>query len=108
MAVPLVAGPQYARAAEVIGWLALGQAFNGMYLMLSNYIAYSRRTWLLSLATITSGLINIILLMLFINLFGITGAAMAFSIATAIRFFLTWWAASKSYPMPWFNFKLQS
>jgi O-antigen/teichoic acid export membrane protein len=106
--VTLIAGQQYAQAGEVIGWLALGQAFGGMYLMVTNYIFYSKRTGLLSLATITSGIINIMLLLVLVKLFGITGAAVGFSVAMAIRFLLTWWVANRRYPMPWFNFKLQS
>ena len=107
--VTAVAGPEYRRAGEVIGWLALGQAFGGMYLMVTNYIFYSKRTGLLSLATIASGLLNIVLLLVLIRALGLEGAAIAFSIAMAVRFLLTWWVAQKRHPMPWFNFKkLQS
>src|SRR5690606_18335582 len=102
--VRLVAGPGYEQAGEVIGWLLLGQAFGGMYLMVTNYIFYSRRTGLLSAATITSGLINLVLLILLIKLLGLTGAAVSFSAAMAIRFLLTWWVAQKRHPMPWFDF----
>ena len=102
--VGLVAGPGYEQAGEVIGWLLLGQAFGGMYLMVTNYIFYSRRTGLLSIATITSGLINLAFLILLVEMFGLTGAAVSFSIAMAIRFLLTWWVAQKRHPMPWFNF----
>lgn len=102
--VRLVAGPGYEQAGDIIGWLLLGQAFGGMYLMVTNYIFYSRRTGMLSIATITSGLINLGLLILLIKLLGLTGAAVSFSVAMAIRFLLTWWVAQKRHPMPWFNF----
>lgn len=87
--VTLVAGQEYAQAGEFIGWLALGQAFVGMYLMVTNYAIYSKRTGLLSLATITSGVINVILLVALIRLLGLKGAAIAFCISMAIRFLLT-------------------
>src|SRR5690606_10136870 len=103
-AIQVVAGPGYEQAGEVIGWLLLGQAFGGMYLMVTNYVFYSRRPGLLSLATIVSGLINISLLLLFVTLLGLTGAAIAVSTAMSIRFLLTWWVAQKRHPMPWFNF----
>lgn len=106
--VTFVAGESYAKAGEVIGWLALGQVFGGMYLMVTNYIFYSKRTGLLSLATITSGFVNIGLLLLLIPLLGIEGAAIAFCIAMALRFILTWWVAQMRHPMPWFNFGTQS
>lgn len=102
--VNLIAGERYARAGEVIGWLALGQAFMGMYLMVTNYIFYSKRTGLLSLATLTSGLINVGLLVVLIRLLGLKGAAIASSSAMAFRFLLTWWVAQRRHPMPWFHF----
>lgn len=106
--VTMIAGDQYAPAGKVIGWLLLGQAFGGMYLMVTNYIFFSKRTGLLSLATITSGLINVALLLSLISFFGLRGAAIAFSVAMAIRFLLTWRVAQMQYPMPWFNFKAKN
>src|SRR5699024_9927880 len=103
--VVFVAGENYARAGDVIGWLALGQVFGGMYLMVTNYIFFSKRTGLLSLVTISSGLLNIALLFLLINRFGLEGAAYAFCIAMGIRFLLSWLVAQMRHPMPWFEFK---
>jgi len=100
-----IAGDRYARAGEIIGWLALGEAFGGMYLMVTNYIFYARRTGLVSLASIASGAANVVLLIAFIRWFGLHGAAWAYCSAMGIRFLLTWWAAHRSVPMPWFGSK---
>tara|TARA_R100000935_G_scaffold54664_1_gene83779 strand:- start:918 stop:2192 length:1275 start_codon:yes stop_codon:yes gene_type:complete len=102
--VVLIAGEQYAQAGNVIGWLALGQGFQGMYLMVTNYIFYSKRTGLLSLASISSGILNLILLIVLVRILGLEGAAIAFAISMCIRFLLTWWIAHKRHPMPWFSF----
>ncbi|HEY8033019.1 MAG TPA: oligosaccharide flippase family protein [Methylocella sp.] len=102
-AVRLIAGDRYAAAGEAIGWLALGQAFVGMYLMVTNYIFYSKKTGLLALVTASSGLLNMVALLLLINHFGLVGAAMASALAMAARFLLTWWVAQKSHPMPWLS-----
>lgn len=99
--VTLVAGEGYAEAGSVIGWLALGQAFSGMYLMVTNYIFYSKKTGLLSLVTICSGLLNVVLLVVLIKMFGLSGAGAAFCISMALRFLLTWFVAHKRHPMPW-------
>ncbi len=101
----LIAGEKYRAAGEVVGLLALGQAFNGMYLMVTNYIFYSKRTGLLSVATICSGLSNVGLLLLLIASMGIKGAALAFAISMALKFLLTWFVAHLRHPMPWFNFR---
>lgn len=100
----LIAGEKYSAATDVIGWLALGQAFNGMYFMVTNYIFYSKRTGLLSLSTVTSGLINVGLLVILISFMGLKGAAVAFAISMTIKFLLTWRIAHLRHPMPWFSF----
>lgn len=101
--ITFVAGEEYARAGDVVGWLALGQVFGGMYLMVTNYIFFSKRTGLLSLVTVASGLINVGLLLVFIDRFGLEGAAYAFCVAMGIRFLLTWVVAQRRYAMPWFG-----
>lgn len=101
--VPFVAGAQYAQAGKLVGWLALGQGFGGMYLMVTNYIFFSKRTGLLSIATIISGLVNVALLILLVKLYGLHGAAIAFAISMALRFALTWSVAQRRHPMPWFH-----
>ncbi|WP_201582616.1 lipopolysaccharide biosynthesis protein [Psychrobacter jeotgali] len=105
--VVLIAGEEYAEAGEIIGWLVLGQGFQGMYLMITNYIFYSKRTGLLSVASISSGILNLVLLVVLIRIFGLEGAAVAFAISMGIRFLLTWWIAQKRHPMPWFSFNKQ-
>jgi O-antigen/teichoic acid export membrane protein len=99
--VVVVAGKEYAAAGQVIGWLALGQAFGGMYLMVTNYIFYSRRTGLLSLVTIGTGLLNLALLFGMVEWLGLVGAALAFAGSMALRFLLVWAVAQKRHPMPW-------
>ncbi|MFR9701351.1 lipopolysaccharide biosynthesis protein [Aeromonas sanarellii] len=99
--VTWIAGPEYQRAATVIGWLCLGQAFGGMYLMVTNYIFYAKRTGTLSAVTISTGLLNIALLVYLIEHMGIVGVAMAFAISMCIRFFATWWLASRVSAVSW-------
>ena len=102
--VGLIAGPEYAQAGRVFGWLALGHSFGGMYAMLNSYLYFSKKTYSLSIVTLFSGVLNIILLVYFLKYFGIIGAGIAFSISMLVRFFLTWFSASFMHPMPWFSF----
>lgn len=99
--VRVVAGRGFEASGALVGWLALGQAFAGMYLMVTNYIFYSKRTGLLSLATIASGALNIALLLALVPAFGVLGAAWAFTIAMGVRFLLVWAVAQRRHPMPW-------
>lgn len=102
--IVLVAGEAYGRAGEVIGWLCLGQALSGMYLMVTNYIFYSKRTGALAIATLFAGCLNLGLMYFLVGVLGIEGAAISFTIACAVKFVLTWWLASLRHPMPWFEF----
>ena len=102
--VVFIAGEQYAEAGKVVGWLALGQGFQGMYLMVTNYIFYSKRTGLLSFASISSGILNLVLLIVLVRVFGLEGAAIAFATSMGVRFLITWWIANKRHPMPWLTF----
>lgn len=104
--VVLIAGDQFSDAGEVIGWLALSQAFVGMYLMVTNYIFYSKKTMYLSFATLLSGLINLVLLPFMVMSFGIKGAAGAACIANGLQFLVTWWIAARLHPMPWFSVRV--
>jgi O-antigen/teichoic acid export membrane protein len=103
-AVLLVAGERYADGAQVISWLVLGWVFHGMYLMVTNYVFFSKRTLLLSMSTVTAGLVNIGLLLILVPHYGLQGAALAFAISSALKMLLTWCAAQFSHPMPWFDF----
>jgi O-antigen/teichoic acid export membrane protein len=106
--VTWLAGNRYASAAKVIGVLFLGQAFMGMYLLLTGYVFYSKRTGLLSAATVASGTLNVLLLLVLIPWLGAVGAALAFCASMVIRFFLTWGVAQRRHPMPWFDSRVRS
>lgn len=101
--VLFVAGAKYQGAAGALAWQALGQAFFGMYLMVTNYIFYARRTRPLALVTLLSGGGGLALTWLLVPLLGITGAGMSFACAMMVRFLMTWALAQRVCPMPWFE-----
>ena len=99
--ISLITGDKYVGAEKVIGLLCLGQAFGGMYLMVTNYIFFAKKTGMLALVTIISGFVNIIILYFFVDMYGITGAALAFVISKFIQFLLTWLLSNRIFNMPW-------
>lgn len=101
--VVLIAGNDYQNAGPIIGYLCLGNIFNGMYLMVANYIFYSKKTFGLSLVTVSSGIINIILLFLLIEPYGLVGAGIAYAVSNFVMFLLAWITSSKLHNMPWFS-----
>lgn len=101
--VILIAGEKYRASGSIIGWLCLGQIFNGMYLMVTNYIFYSKKTARLSMVTIFSGTVNALLLMLLIQPLGLLGASIAFTVSSFLMFLFTWAVSIKCHAMPWFS-----
>lgn len=97
----VIVGKEYRQAANILPFILTGQVFLGMYYMVTNYIFYIKKTKYLSYVTISSGVINIILLLVLVPLYGIAGAALAFLIANFIRFLSTWVVSAYLFKMPW-------
>lgn len=102
-ALVFIAGEEYHTAGEVIGWLCLGQIFGGMYLMVTNYAFYARKTGALSVVTISSGILNVMLLMLFVKIFELEGAAMAFVLSKLVQFLAVLFISGRNCSMPWIS-----
>ncbi|HCT7326642.1 TPA: oligosaccharide flippase family protein, partial [Proteus mirabilis] len=100
--IKFVVGEQYYSISNIIGWLCLGQLFGGMYLIMSGYIYYSKKTSRLALITISSGITNVILLLIFIPKYGLIGAAISFAFVKFAQFIIVYLFSIKCINMPWF------
>lgn len=96
-----IVSAEYLIIKEILIYIFLGNAFTGMYFMVTNYIFYSRRTLSLSILTISCGLVTFVLNWILINFLGIKGAAIGFMLGQMILFFGAWLLAHRSYKMPW-------
>lgn len=101
--IVLIAGEKYTLAGNIIGLVCLGQAFGGMYLMVSNYLFYMKKTILLSSITLFSGMLHIILLCFSLEHYGIIAAGVSYAFSKCIQFILTWIISNRVYAMPWFQ-----
>jgi O-antigen/teichoic acid export membrane protein len=97
----LIVGEKFHQAAEVLPIIVIGQVFLGMYFMVTNYIFYVKKTKYLSYVTISSGALNVALLLVLIPSYGISGAALAFMVANFFQFMFTFIISAKFYAMPW-------
>lgn len=97
----LLVGEQYRSAEPAIIYIALGQAFGGMYLMVTNYVFFAGKTHYLAWVTFASGLFNIAAIYLLITINQLEGVAQAFMLSMLFKFLGTWYLAHKSRPMPW-------
>ncbi|PHS64002.1 MAG: polysaccharide biosynthesis protein [Alcanivorax sp.] len=96
-----VVGDEFEAATAIVGWVILGQALRGAYLFVTNYIFHTKRTGLVSIVTICTGVLNVGLLFLLVTEFGVAGAAYALCISMLLQWLATWIIASRLVKMPW-------
>ncbi len=95
-------GKNFITASKFVIWIALGAAFNGMYFMVTNYIFYTQKTYLLTWGTFITSAFSFVITYFLIKLNGSIGAAQGMAISFFMLFVLTWVFSSKVYKMPWF------
>ena len=96
-------GEEFLGSKEYLVWAFMGFAFNGMYLMVTNFIFYSQKTQYLAIITFSSIFINLPLNYFLILKNGALGAAQATTILNFLLFCATWYLSSRVYNMPWFS-----
>jgi O-antigen/teichoic acid export membrane protein len=96
-----VLGKEFRAGSELVGWIALGFLFNGMYKMQVNYLFYLERTLMIGVITVVTAAINIVLNWFLIKDYGIKGAAIATCITFLIQLIWVWVFSQRAFPMPW-------
>jgi len=86
-------GKEFNADPQIVFWILLGYAFNGMYKVLVNYMFYYKNTKKLSFITLSSSIVNVIFSILLIPYLGILGA----SISTALGFLVMFIFVYKEY-----------
>jgi O-antigen/teichoic acid export membrane protein len=96
-------GDNFLESKKYILVLLSAFGFNGMYLMVTNYLFYIEKTILLAKSTFMIALLNLPLCYYLTLWYGLVGATYATAIAYFLLFVITWILSAKSYKMPWFN-----
>lgn len=103
--VPLVymffVGEKYQASLLAAQWVGFGNAFLGMYYVVSGFVFYSEKTWLLSRLTLICGLVNVLLTYLLVGLLSAVGAAVAYCIVQILFFCGALHLSQKVCPIPW-------
>lgn len=97
----LLVGKEFRSNPEVTGYVAVGGAFGGMYLMVVNYIFLAKRNELLSIASVSVGLLNLAASYHLVRAHGAVGAAQAYAASQFLLFMAIWAVSHRCYPMPW-------
>jgi len=95
---------KYHAAVPILYWAALSAFFRGLYIAIFPYMTHLGITYIYSVITVTSGIINIILTVILVRYFGMIGAAQATAAAFFLMFFLLFIFSNSRFPMPWLFF----
>jgi O-antigen/teichoic acid export membrane protein len=98
---PIFVGEKFLKAEKVILWILLGNAFGGMYFMVTNYIFYAYKSHILAIKTLVVGILNVPITFYLVKLNGEVGAAQGFLIVNILSFLFTWVLSARVYPMNW-------
>jgi O-antigen/teichoic acid export membrane protein len=96
----LLVGPGFQDAAPFVLLLSLGAAAGGMYNMAVNPLFYANKTYLVPIATVGSGLTNLVLNYFLISALGPIGAALSFAVSSLVCYLLTLVVARDVLPPP--------
>jgi len=91
-------GPKFHEALNYVPLLLIGQIFYGLYRFSVRPIFFSKKTHLVSISTISSGIIGTIILYFLVLSYGIKGAAYGFVIAKTLSFVFVSFFSQKIFP----------
>jgi O-antigen/teichoic acid export membrane protein len=106
--IALLAGQKFADSGAIIAILVPAAGFNGAYYLFTNYIFFAQRTTWLAAITVGVAITQTLLTILFVRLWGATGAAIATLTCGALYFSAVWAAAQRLVPMPWLSWRSHS
>jgi O-antigen/teichoic acid export membrane protein len=94
-------GKDFKAGMDLVLWVALGFAFNGMYKMVSVYLFYAEKTMQIAWLSIGAAILNILLNLWWIPYWGVIGASLATMLTLFIQFVCTWILSASLIQMPW-------
>ena len=103
--VNVFVGKKFSSINSYSTFIVLGFVFQGMYYMVTNYIGYANKTYLLAIITISLGILKVPITYFLIKLLGPIGASVSYCITFFLFFMATWILSAKVYKMPWFSFQ---
>jgi len=91
----------FSAASRFVLWIALGYAFDGMYLMVVNQVLFAKKTKHLAAITFGTGLFHVVLSYLLIRAHGAIGAAQATAVSFLAGLIMVWILSARVFPLPW-------
>lgn len=93
----------YQESKSVVTLIVVALLFNGIATLFFPYFIIKNKTKIIGLITVFCAIINLVLNILLIPIYGIEGAALATLITFSIKMVLMIYISSTHYKMPWFS-----
>jgi len=90
---------EYSDSLQLILPLFLACIFNAMYLSVTNYLFFLKKTYLLSIITVSVGLFNVFLTYFLLNKFGLIGASSSMCVSYFLLFVIVFIIVYIKYPL---------
>jgi O-antigen/teichoic acid export membrane protein len=99
--VRVMATEPFRGAIAVVGWVAFGYAFQGLYTMVFPYTVHAGKTSFVAVVTVGAAILNMLANYVLIGVNGTVGAAQATLIAYVAMFIGVWAFVQSFYRLPW-------
>ena len=100
---PYLFDTSYNEVTKYILYFSISFGFQGMFLMIGDYIFYTNSTMILSKISMLTSFLYIVLVYFLIKIMGVEGVAISNLIVSIVNFVALWYVSNKVYPMPWFR-----
>ena len=104
LCLKFIVGAAFLTALPFIPWIIAACVFNGMYLMVTNYILFASKTHLIGGVTMLTAALSAVSTYFLIRYNGALGAAQSAALSYLLLFLFTWVLSARVFPMPWFRF----
>lgn len=102
----ILGNKNYLTANVYIPFIVLAYILSAMRNVASNGLLFAEKTFLIALITIAAGILNIVLNIIFIPIYGTIAAAYTTLVSFIVFYFITYLAADKYYKIGYENFKI--
>ena len=101
--IPFFIGEPFFPALEFLSILLIGQIFHALYRYIIKPIFYSKKTYLVAICTLTSGLLGLAFQIILVNYYGMVGIATGTTLAHLLSFVFAFYYSNRLFSMPWRN-----
>lgn len=102
--LPYLLDDKFLEVKNYLLFLSIAFAFQGMYIIITSFIYFEKKTSKLSILTLVSSLFYVIMLFILVEYYGIDGAVDSILCVSIVVFLFSWKLSNDIYPMPWFFF----